>query len=577
MSIEALLTNFDRLMQTPESVQRLRRFILDLAVRGKLVPQDPADEPAAELVKRIAAEKARMVQAGEIRKPKAIPPLTERDLPFPLPANWTWSQIAEIGILSPRNETADDVQASFIPMPMIPADYGVTCTHEIRPWGEIKRGYTHFAEGDVGLAKITPCFQNGKSTVFRNLIGGLGSGTTELHIVRPVFVDPNFIVLFLKSPNFIETGIPRMTGTAGQKRVPAEYFAHSPFPLPPLAEQCRIVAKVDELMGLCDRLEAARAERETARTRLAAASLARLNAPDPDQATFREHVAFVLNNLAPLTTRPEQVKALRQTILNLAVRGKLVEQDPGDEPAVELLKRIAADRSSLEKTVTIKKSKPLPPADSTNAPFDLPTGWIWARLPEVGTFGRGKSKHRPRNDPILYENGKYPFIQTGDVARSGGTIKTYTNHYNDIGLTQSALWPAGTLCITIAANIADSGILTFDACFPDSVVGLIPHDSFGSARYFEYFIRTAKANLHEFAPSTAQKNINLGILTEMLVPLPPLAEQRRIVAKVDEMMAVCDRLEGSLAMGDETRGRLVGALLHEALEPHRNHPQLTAD
>ena len=273
MSIEALLTNFDRLMQTPESVQRLRRFILDLAVRGKLVEQDPNDEPAAELVKRIVKEKVRLVKAGEIRKPKAIPALTEGDLPFSLPANWQWSQIAEIGILSPRNEVADDVEASFVPMPMITADYGVTCGHEIRPWGEIKRGYTHFAEGDVGLAKITPCFQNGKSTVFRNLTGGLGSGTTELHIVRPLFVDPNFIVLFLKCPYFIETGIPKMTGTAGQKRVPAEYFAHSPFPLPPLAEQHRIVTKVDELMGLCDRLEAAQMERETTRTRLFGALL----------------------------------------------------------------------------------------------------------------------------------------------------------------------------------------------------------------------------------------------------------------------------------------------------------------
>ena len=103
--------------------------------------------------------------------------------------------------------------------------------------------------------KITPCFQNGKSVVFRNLTGGLGSGTTELHIVRPLFVEPDFIILFLKCPDFIETGIPKMTGTAGQKRVPAGYFAHSPFSLPPLAEQRRIVVKVDELMGLCDRLE----------------------------------------------------------------------------------------------------------------------------------------------------------------------------------------------------------------------------------------------------------------------------------------------------------------------------------
>ena len=249
------LDNFASLTARPEQVKALRRTILNLAVRGKLVPQDPEDEPAAELLKRIAKEKTRLVKAGKVRKQKAIPPLTEDELPSALPTNWQWTQIAEIGLVSPRNEAADDLPASFIPMPMIPADYGAACSHEVRQWGDIKKGYTHFAEGDVGLAKITPCFQNGKSVVFRNLTGGLGSGTTELHIIRPLFVKPDFIILFLKCPDFIETGIPKMTGTAGQKRVPAGYFAHSPFPLPPLAEQRRLVAKVDELMALCDRLE----------------------------------------------------------------------------------------------------------------------------------------------------------------------------------------------------------------------------------------------------------------------------------------------------------------------------------
>ena len=249
------LDNFASLTARPEQAKALRRTILNLAVRGKLVPQDPEAEPAAELLKRIAKEKTRLVKAGKIRKQKAIPPLTEDELPSALPTNWQWTQIAEIGLVSPRNEAADDLPASFIPMPMIPADYGATCSHEVRQWGDIKKGYTHFAEGDVGLAKITPCFQNGKSVVFRNLTGGLGSGTTELHIIRPLFVEPDFIILFLKCPDFIETGIPKMTGTAGQKRLPAGYFAHSPFPLPPLAEQRRIVAKVDELMAMCNRLE----------------------------------------------------------------------------------------------------------------------------------------------------------------------------------------------------------------------------------------------------------------------------------------------------------------------------------
>jgi type I restriction enzyme, S subunit len=253
--------------------------VLDLAVRGKLVAQDISDESALELLMRIAAEKARLVKAGEIRKPKAVSPLEPDDLPFDLARGWAWTQIAELGVISPRNEAPDDLEASFVPMPMIAAEYGVANGHEPRPWGEIKKGYTHFAEGDVGLAKITPCFENGKSTVFRNLTGGIGAGTTELHVVRPLFVAADYIVLFLKSPHFIETGIPRMTGTAGQMRVPTQYFTSSPVPLPPLAEQHRIVAKVNELLALCDRLEAVLANNDTTKQRLLEALLHEALAP----------------------------------------------------------------------------------------------------------------------------------------------------------------------------------------------------------------------------------------------------------------------------------------------------------
>lgn len=576
MNADRLLALYEKVAEAPDAVPRLRRFVLDLAVRGKLVPQDAGDEPASDLLKRIAAEKARLVKTRAIRKPRAVSPLDRGDLPFPAPRGWAWTQIAELGIISPRNEADDTLEASFVPMPMIAAEYGVANGHEPRPWGEIKKGYTHFAEGDVGLAKITPCFENGKSTVFRNLTGGIGAGTTELHVVRPLLVDADYIVLFLKSPQFIETGIPRMTGTAGQKRVPTEYFTSSPFPLPPLAEQRRIVAKVEELMALLDRLEAARTARETTRDRLTAASLTRLTALDTEPADFQANARFALATLPAITTRPDQIKPLRQAILNLAVRGKLVEQDPTDEPASELLKRIAMHLED-QKNGRGRRAKPLPDVDPADAPFELPEGWTWARFPELGEFGRGKSKHRPRNDPALYTGGTHLMIQTGDVARSGGRIKTHTNKYNDVGLAQSMLWPKGTLCITIAANIADSGILDFDACFPDSVVGFVPAPGFENARYFEYFVRTAKANLLEFAPATAQKNINLEILTSVLIPLPPLAEQHRIVAKVDALMALCDRLEAALTTADTTRARLLEALLADALNPASMQEMETAE
>jgi type I restriction enzyme S subunit len=284
----AALQTLPTLTARRDQIKILRQTILNLAVRGKLVAQDASDEPASELLKRIAAQKARLVKAGEIGPMKSVPALDGADLPFSIPQGWAWAQLSTIGIVSPRVRAEDSAPSSFVSMFMIAAELGVPHTHEVRKWGEVKKGYTTFAEGDVGLAKITPCFENGKSTVFRGLAGGIGAGTTELHVVRPIFAEPAYILLFLKSPTFIERGIPKMTGTAGQKRVPTEYFSASPFPLPPLTEQHRIVARVDALMALCDQLEASLAGAEATRTRLLDALLHAALEPATDLAEAAE-------------------------------------------------------------------------------------------------------------------------------------------------------------------------------------------------------------------------------------------------------------------------------------------------
>jgi type I restriction enzyme S subunit len=193
----------------------------------------------------------------------------------------------------------------------------------------------------------------------------------------------------------------------------------------------------------------------------------------------------------------------------------------------------------------------------------LPQGWDWVPLPDLGELNRGKSKHRPRDDPRLY-GGKYPFIQTGDVKSSRGTITTHTQTYSELGLGQSRLWPPGTLCITIAANIAETGILAFPACFPDSVVGFLADDARASARYVEYFFRTAKADLSRYAPATAQKNINLETLRSLLVPLPPRSEQDQIVAEVERRFSAINMIEHAASTGERRASRLRSAILRSA-------------
>lgn len=213
----------------------------------------------------------------------------------------------------------------------------------------------------------------------------------------------------------------------------------------------------------------------------------------------------------------------------------------------------------------MKKQKPLPPISDEEKPFELPDGWVWCRLTDIGELARGKSKHRPRNDPALYANGEYPLVQTGDVARSGGCICTFSAMYNEVGLHQSRLWSKGTLCITIAANIADSGILEFDACFPDSVVGFTPYDKEIPVIYFHYFMITIKSSLEKFAPSTAQKNINLDVLSQVFVPCPPLKEFLRIVGKTKMLLKQCEQIKLCFKSAQQTQLHLADALTDAAI------------
>lgn len=212
------------------------------------------------------------------------------------------------------------------------------------------------------------------------------------------------------------------------------------------------------------------------------------------------------------------------------------------DEAVANLKRVKANLIRFEKAVL--RSMVVGESNQHRDRSNLPSGWELMPLPELGELSRGKSRHRPRDDPRLY-GGPYPFVQTGDVRHSGGVIREFSQTYSDFGLSQSRLWPEGTLCITIAANIAETGILAMPACFPDSVVGFLSEDRI-LTRFVELFMRTAREELERFAPATAQKNINLAVLERVLVPLPPAAERERIVAEVDRRFSIVREVEAEV-------------------------------
>ena len=242
-------------------VVKAKSKILDLAIRGQLVPQDPNDEPASVLLERIRAEKEELIKQGKIKRDKkesfifrgednsyylnngtsAID--ISAELPFDIPASWCWGKLKDIVMINPRNKLDDNTDVAFIPMPLIEDGYSGHHTSEIRKWKEVKTGFTHFQEGDVGVAKITPCFENRKSVIFENLNNGYGAGTTELYVFRPYgkTILPQYLLAYMKSAQFIENGKHSFAGAVGQQRVSKEYVENVYFPIPPIDEQKRIV------------------------------------------------------------------------------------------------------------------------------------------------------------------------------------------------------------------------------------------------------------------------------------------------------------------------------------------------
>ena len=550
MNAEQLLTHFDRIADAPDAIPRLRRFILDLAVRGKLVEQDPTDEPASELLKQIAEGKKRLIETEAIRKPKVLASVSTSEVPFCLPGLWTWTRTDDLSPWSLTDgdwiETKNQSENGRVRLIQL-ADIGDgsflnKSARFITEETERRLNCTRLEAGDVLIARLPNPI--GRACIFPD-IGQPAITAVDVAILRlDSNLNRNFVALALNAPTTRRQVEAYGKGTT-RFRVSTGHLKTILIPIPPLAEQHRIVAKVDELMALCDRLETARREREATRDRLTAASLARLNAPDPGPAVFQNHAAFALNNLTPLTTRPDQIKALRQTVLNLAVRGKLVEQDPSDEPVSELLKR---EKSAVPST----------------GPFELPASWAWANVGTVADSRLGKML---------------------DKAKNKGTPRRYLRNIN-------VRWFDFDLSDLLEMRFEDSELPEFALRFGDVMIcegGEPGRAAVWDARvtdiYFqkaihrvrfvdfvdsEFFVKALRASaddgrLVESFTGTGIKHFTGKGLAEYLFPLPPLAEQHRIVAKVDELMALCDQLEASLATGNETRGQLVEAMLYEAL------------
>lgn len=564
MNADRLLQHYERIADAPDAIPSLRRFALDLAVRGKLVPQDPSDEPAAVLLKRIDAKNAELIsKRHKIRDTSTANGLEEE--PLVLPDGWSLVRLSRlVRVLNGRAYKQHELLSTGTPVLRV----GNLFTSSHWYFSDLNLDEDKYCDaGDLiyaWSASFGPFIWKGPKVIY------------HYHIWKMPLISENdlskrylFTFLLQKTREIREAGhgisMIHMTKEKMEKLVVA---------LPPLREQHRIVARVDELMGLCDRLEAARNERETARDRLTAASLARLNTPSSE--SFRDDVRFALDAMPALTAHADQIKRLRETVLNLAVRGKLVSQSQDDQPASELLKRVAAEKERLVKIGEIKKDNPPMRITTETAPFDVPKTWEWVKLDQIcRLITKGSS---PKWQGINYVNDSdgLLFITSENVGnyelRKLDDLKYVERRFKDIE-RRSMLQRGDILLNLVGASIGRTALYDLDveANINQAValLRLVAIAEGPSVRFLLHYFNSPVAVdlILGSRVTTAQPNISLTDAREFPIPLPPLTEQYRIVAKVDELIALCDQLETSLATSGETRRRLLDALLAEAITP----------
>ncbi len=483
--------------------QELKNSILQLAIQGKLVEQRPEEGTAEELLKQIQAEKQALIKAGKIKKEKPLPEITEDEKPFDIPDSWKWVQVGSVAILNPKNDIDDSDDAGFIPMSCVADGYRNQHTFEVKKWGEIKKGFTHFADYDIGIAKITPCFQNRKSVIFHNLPNGYGAGTTELSIVR-VLGDTmcrEYLLWFFKTDYFISNGVKSFTGTAGQQRIHKDYLANCVFPLPPLAEQMRIVAKIEELLPLIDRYEEAWTKLEAFNKRF------------PDD--------------------------MQKSLLQMAIQGKLVEQRPEEGTGEELYTQIQAEKQTLIKSGKIKKDKPLPEITDDEKPFDIPDSWKWVYIGDLFQHNTGKALNGSDKSGNPYE-----YITTSNVYWNRFELeKLKTMLFTDAEIEKCTV-QKGDLLVLEGGDCGRAAIWNYD--FPmriqNHIHRLRPYAEVCIEYFYHIFYLYKNAGLIN-GKGIAIQGLSANALHSLIVPLPPLAEQKRIVAKLEQLLPLCERLK----------------------------------
>lgn len=574
-----LLEQFDTIFETPESVTRLQELILDMAVKGKLVPQDLNDEPTIQLLKRIKIEKEILIRNKKIKKEKVIPSVIDEKKPHELPKGWEWVRLNDIVELDDNSIRRGPFGSAIKKDMFVPKDINTFKVYEQKnaiqkdcfigeyyisqeKYDELKR----FAvkPGDI----IISC----AGTIGETYLlpeeappGIINQALLKIRINNNVMLNRFFLLVFkaLTQKKINETA----KGSAMKNMTSVEYLKKEVlFGLPPLNEQQRILEKVNQLMKFCDELKKDLKKKQIQKDRLNLSALSSLE----ESLTYeelRESLKFILNNLSSLCTDIKHVQQIRKVILSLAVKGNLVPQDLKDKPANMLLEEIKKVKEQLIKDKKIKKAKALPPITEEEKTYELPKGWEWVRVGEIFDVGTGSTPLKGNN--LYYESGQIPWITSS--ATGEDYITSARNYITDLAVQDCNLrvYPKGTLVIALYGQGKTRGQISellIEATTNQACACLFNiSGNYLIKNYVKVFFKKIYNEIRMLAVGGAQPNLNGLKIKNTLIPLPPLEEQKRILEKVHNLMNVCDELEEKIKNADEAKENLLQAVLYQAL------------
>ena len=564
--MKLLERHFEIALETPDGITKLRELILSLAMEGKLVHQNSGDQPASELLKEIETEKKRLIKVGNLKKLEPLPPIKPEEIPYEVPKGWEWLRLGDCSHIerggSPRPIeayiTTDSTGLNWIKIGDTEKNSKfITSTKEkIRKEGLIKTRMVYpgdflltnsMSYGRPYISKIEGCIHDG-----------------WLRIRPPSTLNKDYLYNLLLSPYIRKSFFQAASGAVVQN-LNADKVRDLIIPLPPLAEQKRIVAKIDQLMALCDKLETEKNGRKGKRLAMHAAAINRLLTA-ADKSSFNTACSFINKNFSTLYSVPENVEDLKKAILQLAVMGKLVSQNPNDRPASELLKEIETEKQKLINNGKIKKQDPPTPIKPEEMPFELPKEWVWTRLDTISEYiQRGKG-------PIYSEIKKVPVISQKCIQWSGfdkdvvkfidpDSVAQYQSER--FILNGDLLWNSTGTGTIGRINIYKDELHEYPKAVADSHVTVV-RTMIVNRDYILNFLMSpiVQNDLEENASGTTnQIELNTTMVKNQLIPLPPLNEQKRIVTKIDQLMKLCNTLGQQIKDSTEKQTAILDAVL----------------